>query len=409
MKAVILAAGKGTRMGPLTGNRPKVMLPIVNRPLLEHIILTLKIAGIREFFLVVGYCKEKIIEYFGNGSRLGIKIEYIEQHSQKGTADAIGVAGDYVNGRFLVANGDVIAGVQDIKKMIQTRGDVVLAAKKVADPGQYGVLYVKGNRISRIVEKPEIPESDLANAGIYVFSHAIFDAIENTGPSVRGEYEITDSIQFLLDSGYESGFVILEEWQDIGFPWHLLESNESMLEDGRDLQWEIRGEVEPFATLKGNVATGEGTIIRNGTYIEGPVIIGKNCNIGPNCYIRPATSIGDDVRIGNGVEVKNSIVMKGTHIGHLSYVGDSIIGEGCNFGAGTKVANLRHDGRTVLVELGRKKFDSGRRKLGVIMGDNVHTGINSMINVGTTVVSEGFIKPGEYITGNFTNVSSHSK
>ncbi|VVB86729.1 Bifunctional protein GlmU [uncultured archaeon] len=157
--------------------------------------------------------------------------------------------------------------------------------------------------------------------------------------------------------------------------------------------------MERFATLNGNVAVGEGTIIRNGAYIEGPVIIGKNCDIGPNCYIRPATSIGDNVRIGNAVEVKNSIIMNGTHIGHLSYAGDSIIGERCNFGAGTKVANLRHDNRKVLVELGGKKFDSGRRKLGVIMGDDVHTGINSMFNVGTTVAGGACVGPGEFVKG----------
>lgn len=153
--------------------------------------------------------------------------------------------------------------------------------------------------------------------------------------------------------------------------------------------------------MKGAVAVGEGTIIRNGAYIIGPVVIGKNCDIGPNCFLRPFTSIGDGVRIGNAVEVKNSIVMNGTHIGHLSYIGDSIIGEDCNFGAGTKVANLRHDGRTVLVELGGKKFDSGRRKLGVIMGDRVHTGINSTINVGTTIASGACINPGEFIKGNY--------
>ncbi len=105
------------------------------------------------------------------------------------------------------------------------------------------------------------------------------------------------------------------------------------------------------------------------------------------------------MRIGNAVEVKNSIIMGNTHIGHLSYVGDSIIGERCNFGAGTKVANLRHDGKTVLVELGGRKFDSGRRKLGVIMGDEVHTGINSMFNVGTTISGGAYIDPGEFVKG----------
>jgi UDP-N-acetylglucosamine diphosphorylase/glucosamine-1-phosphate N-acetyltransferase len=408
MKAVILAAGKGTRMGPLTENRPKVMLTIANKPILEHIILALKVAGIRDFVIVVGHRKEQIKDYFENVFKLDVNIEYIEQQDQIGTADAIRTVRSWIETRylktgtkerFLVTNGDVLAGVSDIKKIIGTEGEAVLAAKKVAAPQEYGILYVNGRFVEKIVEKPKYPASDLANAGIYVFESSIFEAIDNTPLSPRGEHEITDSIQFLIDSGKVVTFEPLEKWQDIGFPWHLLEANQIMLGDGKDIQWEICGEVEQFATLKGNVAVGESTIIRNGAYIEGPVIIGKNCDIGPNCYIRPATSIGDDVRIGNGVEVKNSIVMKGTHIGHLSYVGDSIIGEGCNFGAGTKVANLRHDDRTVLVEIGGKKFDSGRRKLGVIMGDKVHTGINSMFNVGTTVASGVRINPGEFIKG----------
>ncbi|MDP3103519.1 MAG: sugar phosphate nucleotidyltransferase [Candidatus Methanoperedens sp.] len=399
MKAVILAAGKGTRMGPLTENRPKAMLPIANRPLLEHIIVAIKAAGIKDFLVVTGYCKEKIIDHFGNGRSLGVNIEYIEQQRQNGTADAIAVARNSITERFLVTNGDVIAGIPDIKNILNARGEVVIAAKKVASPEEYGILYVKGNSVEKIVEKPKNPLSDLANAGIYVFEPSIFDAISGTGHSTRGEYEITDSIQRLIDSGKSSAYVSLETWQDIGFPWHMLEANEMMLKNGEDVQWEIRGDVETNATLKGYVSAGKGTIVRNGAYIEGPVVIGKNCDIGPNCYIRPYTSIGDNVRIGNAVEVKNSIIMNKTHIGHLSYVGDSIIGERCNFGAGTKVANLRHDGRTVLVELGGRKFDSGRKKLGVIMGDDVHTGINSMLNVGTTIAGGAYIEPGEFVKG----------
>ena len=398
MKAVILAAGKGTRMGPLTDNRPKAMLPIANRPLLEHIIVTLKAAGIREILIVTGYMNEKIMEYFEDGASLGMNIEYIEQQSLKGTADAVATVRSWTGtDRFLVTNGDVLAGIQDIKKLCNTEGDAVLAAKKVDAPREYGILYVKGKKVEKIVEKPEKPASDLANAGIYVFDPVIFEAIDNTNPSSRGEYEITDSIQLLIDSGKEISFAELEQWQDIGFPWHLLKANEMILNDSEDIQWDIRGEVEPYATLKGSVAVGKGTIIRNGAYITGPVVIGNNCDIGPNCYVRSATTIGNNVRIGNAVEVKNSIVMNGTHIGHLSYVGDSIIGERCNFGAGTKVANLRHDNRTVMVELAGKRFDSGRRKLGVIMGDYVHTGINSMFNVGTTVASGACINPGEFI------------
>ena len=399
MKAVILAAGKGTRMGPLTEHRPKVMLPVANRPLLEHIILTLKTAGIKDILIVTGYCKEKIEEYFREGSKLGLNIEYVEQKTQKGTADAIASVKDLIDERFLVTNGDVLASSSDIKNLLIADGDIVIASKKVASPEEYGILYVKGKKVEKIVEKPKSSTSDIANAGIYVFSPEIFDAIKNTKPSQRGEYEITDSIQHMIDSGKRTGFVLLEKWQDIGFPWHVLETNEMLLNEGTDIQWEIRGEVEPLATLKGNVSVGKGTIVRNGSYIVGPVVIGDDCDIGPNCFIRPATSIGDRVRIGNAVEVKNSIVMNGTHIGHLTYVGDSIIGEDCNFGAGTKIANLRHDGRTVIVELAGRKFDSRRRKLGVIMGDDVHTGINSIMNVGAVIEGGVCIDPGEFVKG----------
>lgn len=127
------------------------------------------------------------------------------------------------------------------------------------------------------------------------------------------------------------------------------------------------------------------------------MVIGDYCDIGPNCFIRPSTAIGNKVRIGNAVEVKNTIVMEGTHIGHLSYVGDSVIGRRCNFGAGTKVANLRHDGKNIKVMLKGRIIDSGRRKLGVIMGDDVHTGINTSINIGVVMGKGRATVPGEVV------------
>ena len=411
MKAVILAAGQGTRMGPLTCNRPKVMLPVANMPLLSRVILSARDAGIREFVLVVGFGQENIRLYFGDGSSLNVSIEYAQQQEQLGTADAVRSAMGLVNDRFLMLNGDIIVSPLHIRNMVKQNRDVVMTARRVDNPSEFGVLEVEDDRVLRIIEKPEKPPTNLANAGIYVFPMAIFDAINKTRLSARKEYEITESLQLLIDGGMDVGFLTLSgNWLDIGRPWDLLDANEHFLsglmnpskKDGLSMgssnsQPGIKGEIEPLATLKGNVSVGEGTIIRNGAYIVGPVIIGKNCDIGPNCYIRPGTSIGDDVRIGNAVEIKNSIIMNGTHIGHLSYVGDSIIGERCNFGAGTKVANLRHDGRTIRVRLKGKLMDSGRRKLGTIMGDDVHTGIKSMINVGAVVESGAMIAPGEFV------------
>jgi len=380
VKAVILAAGQGTRMRPLTDRRPKVMLPVGNKPILEHIIDEAVDAGIREFVIVTGYMENCIKDYFADGSQKGVSIDYVLQEERNGTGHAIGCAEKYVDDRFIVLNGDMLISSVQIKNLIDRVEDAVLTVKEVDDPCNFGVICTAGDKVSRIVEKPEKPPTNLANAGIYLFPQSIFDYIRKTPESPRGEIEITDSIQMLIDAGASVGYEVFRDaWIDIGRPWDLLAANKHVLSG---LAGNIEAEVEPNATLQGEVVVGEGTVIRNGAYIIGPVVIGKNCDIGPNCFIRPSTAIEDNVRIGNAVEIKNCVVMDNTNIGHLSYVGDSVIGQDCNFGAGTKVANLRHDGRTIRVMVKGKKVDSGRRKLGVIMGDDVHTGVNTCINVG---------------------------
>ena len=401
MKAAILAAGEGTRMRPLTVTRPKVMLPVANRPMLEQIIISARDAGITEFVCVVGYMGDLVRAYFGDGERIGVQIDYVEQKEQLGTAHAIGTVRELVGDRFLLLNGDAIVGSSDLRSIVSRKEDVVMAVKEIENPVGYGVLKTADDRVVEIIEKTERATSNLVNAGIYLFSDAIFDAIDETKKSIRGEYEITDSIQSLIDgagagTGVDVGYSTLDTWIDIGRPWNLLDANEYLLSG---MGTEIAGEIEPYATLNGNVVVGAGTIIRNGSYITGPVIIGENCDIGPNCFVRPGTTLGDNVRIGNAVEIKNSIVMDKTNIGHLSYVGDSVIGSGCNFGAGTKIANLRHDGRNVRVVLKGAPVDTGRRKLGVIMGDDVHTGINTCINVGVSLDCGTGTRPGEVVMG----------
>ncbi|KAF5414889.1 MAG: Bifunctional protein GlmU [Candidatus Methanogaster sp.] len=393
MKAVILAAGEGTRMRPLTASCPKVMLPVANMPVLEHIIVAARDAGIDGFVCVVGYMGEVIRDYFGDGSRLGVRIDYVEQEEQLGTAHAIGMASRSVGARFLVLNGDAIVAPPDLRALIERKEDIVLATKELKNPTGYGIVCVDGGRVARLIEKPDYAAGNLVNAGIYLFPDTIFDAIRETGESVRREYEITDSINALA-SDLNIGYSMLDTWIDIGRPWNLLDANEYLLTNNYA---GVAGVVEPYATLNGSIRVGKGSIIRNGSYITGPVIIGENCDIGPNCFIRPGTAIGDNVRIGNAVEVKNSIVMDGTNIGHLSYVGDSVIGRGCNLGAGTKIANLRHDGRNIRAVLKGESVDTGRRKLGVVMGDGVHTGINTSINVGVMMGACMSTRPGEVV------------
>ena len=387
MKCVILAAGEGKRMHPLTFTRPKVMLPVANKPILEWNLLNAIDAGVKDFIFIVGYKSEKVRDYFGDGSRWDVKIEYVNQGKPLGTAHAIGMVESFVD-EFIVLCGDTIFGKEEIKKVVKKKNSIGLT--RVDDAREYGVVELENERVVRIHEKMSKPLSNLINAGLYHFDGNIFSFIKKTSCSPRGEYEITDSINMFVKEFMVEG-ILLQEWRDVVYPWHLLDANEELL---KKMKKEIDGTVEGNVILKDEVIIGEGTRVMSGSYIEGPVVIGKNCKIGPNCYIRPYTSIGDNCHVGNACEVKNSIIMSNSNVPHQNYVGDSIIGSNCNLGAGTKIANLRLDKRNIKVTINGKKIDTGRRKLGVIMGDNVQTGINAMLNVGTTVGNNVFIGPG---------------
>jgi len=391
LKAIILAAGEGNRMRPLPTPRPKVMLPIANKPILEHLLVEARKAGIREFIFVVGYHDEQVRHYFGTGDKWGVNIGYSTQRRQLGTAHALKMVEGVVDGNFLVINGDIIVNQEDIKSLI-SKSDNTVSVIEVKDTRDLGVVEVSQGKVVHIYEKTEKPPSHMANAGLYLFTPDIFDAISQTSKSTRGEYEITDPIQLMIDKGHHVSYQEISYWLDLSYPWDLLPANEALL---AGIKSQNLGEVEENVVMKGVVSIGKNTVVRSGSYIIGPVIIGQDCDIGPNCYIRPCTSIGDGCHIGSGVEIKNSIIMKGSKIPHHNYVGDSIIGEGCNFGAGTKIANLRLDKKEIWVA----NIDTQRRKLGAIIGDKVETGINASINVGSMIGNNTHIGPGAIASG----------
>jgi len=403
VKAIVLAAGLGTRMRPLTFTKPKFLLPVAGKPALDHVLLLLRNAGINEIAMIVGYGREQIIERYGDGSGLGVKLKYLHQKKLLGTANAVSLAKDFVNGEsFIAINGDTLIDQESLNALLKRYEKLasnknfggIMATIEVDEPEQFGIVFVKGGKVSEIVEKPKRVKSRLANAGMYIFNPTIFEAIKATKKSKRGEYELTASMQILVNSGKAIYTSPLNLWADIGRPWDLLVANDYFL---RGQRGEIHGEVEGGAYIEDNVYIGEGSRIRSGSYILGPTYIGKDCDIGPNCFIRPCTSIGDKVRIGNAVEVKNSIVMDYTHIGHLSYAGDSVIGSHCNLGAGTTIANLRLDEKPVKMKVGGKVISSGRRKLGTIIADNVKTGINCTINVGVKIGPDSAVGPGAVV------------
>lgn len=388
MKAYILAAGEGHRMRPLTSNIPKPLLPVAGKPFLEHNIEAVRDAGIKDIILLIGWKAHRVREHFGDGKEFGVRIEYVEQKERLGTAHAVSLIKNRVDSPFFCLYGDVVVSKDSVTGIVQHHkkvGGSVMALTSVEDPRRYGCVRVEDGVVKDIQEKPEIPEGNLVNAGAYLLDMDIFDAIGETKRSARGEYELTDSLKVMIRKSHLYTYLLKEEWLDVARPWDLLEANRILM---RNIERDIKGVVSERATVEGAVVVGEGSEVKAGSYIIGPAIIGRDCEIGPNAYIRPSTSIGNGCKIGSAVEVKNSIVMDSTKIPHLSYVGDSVIGERCNFGAGTKVANLRLDEKEIQVVIDGRKVGSGRRKLGVIMGDDVKTGINATIDVGT-IIGEG--------------------
>ncbi len=398
MRAVVLAAGEGARMWPLAENRPKPLLPVGGKPLISYALEALADSTIKEVFLVVGFRSELIRSSLGDGSKYGLHIEYLNQPRWTGTASALKVAYDAVGREtFLVLYGDLWVNSSAVQSVIEKARDWprVVGVARVTNPSEYGLVELEDDKLVRVVEKPSrtrLPEG-WVNTGIYVLDEEVFQAIERTTVSKRAEYELTSSLQLLSreDKEIRAAIIAREDWMDVGRPWDLLEANERAL---AHLPHRVKGVVEQGAVLKGPIWLEDGATVKSGSYLEGPAYIGKGSRIGPNARIRPGACFEDGVVIGTSCEVKNSIVMRRTRIPHLSYVGDSVIGENCNIGAGTITANIRLDEEPIKMRIKGRPQSAVRKKLGVIMGDGGQTGINASLMPGVRIGSNSWIGPG---------------
>ena len=329
MKGVILHGGRGTRLRPLTHTGPKQLIPVANKPISQYVLESLREAGIREVAIVLGdIYPEKVKEYYGDGSKFDVNITYVYQGEPKGLAHAVGKCREFVgNDRFVVHLGDdlIKGGVKKhAKEFKDSKYDGMVLLCKVKDPQRFGVAQfdAKG-KLVKLIEKPKEPPSEYALAGIYFFTPPIFDMIDQLKPSWRGELEITEAIQLLLDNGYNVGYRFVEGWwKDTGTPEDILESNRLIL---YELEPQIRGKVEDEASLQGKVYIGEKSVVKHGAVIRGPVTIGENTIVEAEVYIGPYTSIGNNVTIKKG-EIENSIIMKDCTINVDEKITDSLIG-----------------------------------------------------------------------------------
>jgi glucose-1-phosphate thymidylyltransferase len=329
MKGIILHGGHGSRLRPLTHTGPKQLIPIASKPISQYVLEDLIEAGIEEIIIVLGdVFSEKVKEYYGDGGAFNVKLSYIHQGEPKGIAHAVALCEQYVsNEPFIVSLGDnlIKGGVKSFVETFKTSNyDAMVLLCKVENPQRFGVArFDEKGKLIGLVEKPEHPPSNYALTGIYLLKSIIFGMIRKLKPSRRGELEITEALQLLIEGGYSIGYQTVKGWwKDTGAPEDILEANRLVLDE---LTPEIKGEVEDKNSIQGRVSIGENSIVKRGALIRGPAIIGVNSTIEANVYIGPYTSIGNSTIINHG-EIENSIIMDNCHIDIDDRITDSLIG-----------------------------------------------------------------------------------
>jgi len=329
LKGVILHGGHGTRLRPLTHTGPKQLIPIANKPISQYVLESLREAGIKEIAIVLGdIFPEKVKEHYGDGSKFGVEITYVHQGKPLGIAHAVGLCKEFVGEeKFVVHLGDdLIKG--GVKKFVgefeNSKYDGMVLLCEVENPQRFGVAqFDEQGRLVKLVEKPKEPPSNYALVGVYFLTSEIFEVIEGLKPSWRGELEITEAIQGLIDRGGKVHYEFVDGWwKDTGTPEDIIESNRLILDE---LTPQIKGTIEDNASIQGRMYLGENSVVKHGAVIRGPVAVGNNTVIGSQAYIGPYTSIGNNVTIEQG-EIENSIVMDNCKIAFDGRITDSLIG-----------------------------------------------------------------------------------
>ncbi len=318
-QAVVLAAGEGQRLRPFTVNRPKSMLLIAGKPILQYVVESLARIGIRKIVVVAGYRKEQVFDYLGSGEKLGVDITYVVQENQLGTAHALLQTRNMTENEFLVLPGDTLIEPETIAAFAGTPPLGILV-KKVQNPVRYGVVTIEQGRLRAIEEKPRQAGSNLVSSSIYAFSKDVFDFMEH-------HLDIPDALNAMIARGYTiNALETTGTWLDVVYPWDILSVNDAVLHGIRPV---AAGTIESGVSLKGPVSVGKDTVIRSNSYIVGPVIIGEGCDIGPNAVIQPATSIGNNVVVSAFSAIKNSVIGNDVNIGPGGIIQDSVIDSGC--------------------------------------------------------------------------------
>jgi len=397
LQTIILAGGEGKRVFPLAVNRPKPMFKLLGKPLIHHVIDTLKEAGLKDYIVVTGHRGEQIKDYLKDGSKLGVNIDYTVQKEPRGMADALETTKDLAEDHFFVVNADDIFEAALIKQMTKQfregNAEIVLSCKPVQETWKFGVIRVEDEKVTDFVEKPPKGKepSNLAVVGVYILSKQIFDYYKKIPVS---DHQYEDAILgFIKDRNVVKAVSYDGFFAGYKYPWDLFAINRYLM-DTKLAEQTIEEDVEisRCVTVEGRVWLAKGTKVFEGACIRGPCYIGENSVVGGNSLVRDYSSLGRGCVVGFSTEIKHSLIGDDCWF-HMNYIGDSIISDNCLFGAGTVTANFRFDEKNVQVRIGDKRVDSGTNKLGAIIGDNCKTGINSCLEPGVKIGPQSMVGP----------------
>lgn len=330
VKGIILHGGSGTRLRPLTFTGPKQLIPVANKPISEYVLEDLVEAGVHDIAIVLGNMyPEKVKEHYGDGTKFNATITYVHQGEPKGIAHAVKLCEDFVGkDRFVLYLGDnlIKGGIAEFTGKFEKDKelDAMILLTQVKDPNRFGVArFDSSGRLIGLIEKPKDPPSNFALAGIYFFSPRIFEMVSALKPSWRGELEITDAIQMLLDRKRNVSYDIIQGWwKDTGKAEDIIEANRLVLDE---IKTQIVGKVEDESSIQGRIIIGKGSIVKKGATIRGPAVIGENTIIEPPVYIGAYTSIGNNCAV-RSCEIENSIIMDNCKIDVKERIVDSLIG-----------------------------------------------------------------------------------
>ncbi len=396
MNTLILAAGRGKNLHPLTDTRPKPMIKICNKPILHYLVDLLLAAGITEFEIVIGHEGGKILDYFQYGQNFGAEINYLHQKDQSGIGNAVLLAKDKFaqSDYFMLIYGDAFVRENIINNTLMSFRALkqpVAAVCLTPTPALFGNIYMTQDmKITKIVEKPDKSLGNYVLTGAFILPTSFFEILESENGDIEKAFA-----KLLTDIGLYAS-IWEEDWIDLAYPWDILTANQITMSSWQEAR------IDKTVTMMGNVHV-EGPVridrnvrIESGTVIKGPCYIGPDCYIGNNVLIRQNSSIGQGSIIGFGVEIKNSVFFGGNKTGRLSFVGDSVIGEKTIIGSGVMTINTNLDRSPIQVNINAKKVNSHLEKLGAFIGDNVEIGASNTLKFGTVLA------PNTKMKGNFS-------